>query len=186
MLRAQKKTRVSALCKRCERLFSPRLADVKRGDGKFCSLSCATKYNNNKRQKIGRHVCCFACGKHLYRKLTQIKRNKFFYCNRECKRIAETKGNQAGKRYGYQRKLALKQKASLIQIHGLHCQFPGCLWDTKNDTRLIDIHHFSGAFNHESTKLFCPGHHRLADYGYIQINVNGHIRRSSVGTDLSD
>lgn len=48
-------------CKKCEGEFTTSISEIERGGGKFCSLSCATSYNNSiesPRQKVR----CKQCG----------------------------------------------------------------------------------------------------------------------------
>ena len=160
---------VERICEECNNKFTTREIYVKRGDGRFCSLSCASKYGNRIRSESGFVKCCM-CDKIIWRKRKFIINSKNHYCSRKCKSIAETKGFQKKKCYGSEKHKHYLQKAKLIEKYGIKCQVPNCPNDLMNDKRMVQMHHFNGAFDHESTVLLCPYHHVLVHNQYLTID----------------
>jgi len=158
-------------CLECGSEFYCKPAEVKRGGGKYCSLSCSATAGNRIRKEKGVYVYCETCGKRIYRIKSQIKRSKTntFYCDRNCKKNSEHKGNKRVKKLGFHRKAHLKQKEALLKKHGVQCQFLGCDLELYDNRELIDMHHFGDSLDHSKTKLLCPYHHRLADKGIIKV-----------------
>jgi len=154
---------ITRKCHECSITFEINHAEIARGGGKYCSLSCSAKANNRVRDKTGKIFYCGTCKKRLYRKITRIKRSKtgMFFCNRECKRKAEW--SNSTKNFGTNRRRHLAKKLELIEKRGIKCQIIDCPNDLMNDRRIINMHHFGDPLDHEKTVLLCPYHHRLAD-----------------------
>lgn len=156
-------------CLKCQKEFSVLLVYHSRGQGKFCSRSCSSSHNVSKRNSKLKVYCVF-CGKSLDRKQSQVKNCTNSFCNIECKKNFEYKGNVNIKRSGTQRRLHLEQKLSLINKYGIVCMVLDCKNDLMGNREIIDMHHFAGSFDHSKTVLLCPYHHRLADKKIIDIN----------------
>ena len=156
-------------CQECLKPFAALQSELKRGRGKFCSLSCSAHNGNKRRSLTGKFLYCATCGKRLYRTQKRLERNKTgtYYCDRDCKKKAEGGGLFGTKRLGKHRRDHLANKQQLLDEHGVKCLHPGCDLELHNDRRLVDTHHFEHALDHSKTLLLCPYHHRLADLGYV-------------------
>jgi len=97
-------------CKWCGKLFTTRLAEIKRGYGKFCSRSCGATYRNLARRGVGsckeNHVMllCDYCNVEFKRAIgdhNKAQRNgqKNNYCSKMC----SINGTGLKKREKYQR-----------------------------------------------------------------------------------
>jgi 5-methylcytosine-specific restriction endonuclease McrA len=73
-------------CKYCSKSFEAEVREINRGNAKFCSLSCASKYSHKNRSKDC-NVKCAYCQKPIHRTKSQIKASKTntFFCCREHK-----------------------------------------------------------------------------------------------------
>lgn len=164
---------MTRICQECGTVFEAIPAEVARGGGKYCSLSCSAKANNRVRDKTGKIFYCGTCGKRLYRKITRIRKSKtgIFFCNRSCKQKAEKNGNSKIKSLGNQRRRHLVQKAALISEFGVKCWVRNCQNDLMGDRRMVDMHHFGSSLDHEKTVLLCPFHHRLADLRMLTLKT---------------
>jgi len=70
-------------CLNCEQEFQARLSEIRRGNGKFCSTSCSSKYAAKQRPPKEPNCECALCGKKFYKKpysLTKSKSGLFFCC----------------------------------------------------------------------------------------------------------
>lgn len=176
-------------CEFCGRPFDAPAAEINRGNGRFCDLRCAAKYNNGLRTPV-EPVCagkCAYCGKDVYRKPYRLNKNQKHYCDRRCKALGEMNLRQAdidGRRveirtesrarnYGTNRRHALNKKKELIADFGVKCFYYQCNCELYNDRRLVDIHHFGDSSDNNKTVLLCPYHHRLAHAGYLEISGDG-------------
>lgn len=71
-------------CWYCNKPFLVAVKEVNRGNGKFCSLSCAAAYGNRlrKKAKVPNRKCSH-CDKAFYRKDSLVKTEKV-YCSKKC------------------------------------------------------------------------------------------------------
>jgi hypothetical protein len=70
-----------------------RLAERKRGFGRFCTRKCAGKFNNKKQNKLPNLVCAF-CGEEFYRAPSKMvnSKSRLYFCCREHKDLAQRLG----------------------------------------------------------------------------------------------
>lgn len=61
-------------CLECSRLKEVDSREVRRGNGKFCSRSCSSRYNGRV-QKLN-NVVCSGCGKEFYKSKSSKKNSK--------------------------------------------------------------------------------------------------------------
>jgi len=83
-------------CKQCLKSFQPDMRDVKRGNGFFCSLSCAAKYNMTQRyadKKLPNVICAF-CKQPFYKSAYKMTLSKsgLYFCSRKHKDAAQRLG----------------------------------------------------------------------------------------------
>ena len=79
---------VAQTCATCKRAFQARVAELRRGNGKFCSLKCSA---NRPRSPKPPNTSCSFCGTALYRSPSQQARSKHgkIFCDRKCKENAQ-------------------------------------------------------------------------------------------------
>lgn len=156
-------------CNWCNKEYQTKQSYINRGQGLYCSRSCATYANNKKRKPTGKMVNCNYCGKSIYKIQREIKKSKTqkFHCNRKCRGLAEKTSLQHKKSFGNQRRAHLRAKDKLLDIFGVVCQAKECNLDLKNDRRLIDMHHLNDPLDHDNAVLLCPYHHRLVDNKFV-------------------
>jgi hypothetical protein len=134
-------TKVDKNCKKCNESFKVDTRELNRGNGKYCSLSCAAKTSKlQKYEKICKH-----CGTQYY---TASKFSK--YCSSHCKQ----------RNYRLKSKGAFNMKAFYKLFKNLPCEL--CGW--KEASR--DLHHIipvSSGGKNETNNLIsvCPNHHRM-------------------------
>lgn len=77
-------------CQQCQKEFQAFLREVKRGNGKFCSLGCSSKFTKSK-NKPEPNVYCAWCNKHFYRNSYRqgLTKSKLCFCSRKCKDEAQ-------------------------------------------------------------------------------------------------
>ena len=86
---------VSKNCLQCNAVFQSELREIKRGNGKFCSMSCANRHGALSRSKTNQpNVQCAHCQKLFYKNSSKKKNSKsgLFFCSREHKDAAQTIG----------------------------------------------------------------------------------------------
>lgn len=80
------KMMIQQTCQTCNKPFEAREADVKRGRGRYCSLSCSS---SRPRPPKEANCSCDYCGEQFYRPPSKI-RSKYTFCNRSCKERAQS------------------------------------------------------------------------------------------------
>lgn len=76
--------RVETTCKECGNPIKPKLCDVLRGGGKFCSKPCAAKWNGRaKESKVIRY--CMQCGAEFNAWPASIKQGRGKFCSNACR-----------------------------------------------------------------------------------------------------
>lgn len=79
-------------CLNCSNEFEVVESEVKRGNGKFCSLNCSSKFSSRKRSPKPNVRCAF-CGKMFYKSPSkQRSKSGLFFCCREHKDAAQKIG----------------------------------------------------------------------------------------------
>lgn len=76
-------------CEFCNMPFNASQKEVKRGNAKFCSISCGSK---RPRKKIEPNNVCAVCGLEFFRSPSKMKNAKhgFQFCSRKCKELAQS------------------------------------------------------------------------------------------------
>ena len=79
---------IETKCQQCGNIFLACAKELKRGNSKFCSLSCSSKSHKKNPEP---NCACAYCGSRFYRsKSKQINtRNGFSFCDRKCKENAQ-------------------------------------------------------------------------------------------------
>lgn len=147
-------------CVNCLATFEVKESEVKRGNGKFCSISCSSSFNGKKKSVL--NVSCAFCGKKFHKATNRIKASKsgFVFCCRAHKDLAQQSdifksmwpahyGTGSGTR-GYRRR-ALKK-------YGAKCN--RCGYD--DNVAAITVHHIdSNRLNNniENLEVLCANCH---------------------------
>ncbi len=139
-------TRIEKHCIECTKLFLAPIKELRRGNAKFCSLSCAAKHGNKQNELHQKQFICRQCG------VTFLNtQNTSQYCSHRCKQ-----------RSANSRRSSKWNKA----LNLLPCEI--CGWQRASR----DVHHIvpikDGGSN-EITNLItlCPNCHREADRNLI-------------------
>lgn len=132
-------------CLNCNNLFFAPRKELNRGNGKFCSLSCATKHSNQTKFSL-REIHCRQCGKLVF-----TGQSTALYCSKQCK------NNFANNKRSFSSKKVITE---------LPCEM--CGW--KETGR--DVHHIVPIRDEGSNELanlisLCPNCHRCADRNLI-------------------
>jgi len=69
-------------CQICEKEFLAREVDIKRGYGKFCSLSCSAKFRHMIQPETKITKVCTICGREYLLNKARVKASR--YCSRKC------------------------------------------------------------------------------------------------------
>lgn len=166
--------------------------ELKRGQFKFCSLSCSATYNNKQRQpKIGavksinkkvvkeKRFCAF-CGKEL-----NSYQDK--YCSRECQKEGNFQENIRKWKEGYtdgrkgQYGISNYIRKYLLKKNGCKCEI--CGWGERNKFTgniPLEVHHIDGNYmnnNENNLQLLCPNCHSLTET-FKNHNKNGRKGRN--------
>lgn len=80
------RAKIEANCLKCQKPFSTRLSEIKRGNGKYCSRVCAYNVKKPKRQLNNEKHNCAHCSKELLLNPSRVKGSKsgLFFCSRAC------------------------------------------------------------------------------------------------------
>lgn len=144
-----KSTTVARNCQVCAAPFNAPIKEVKRGNARYCSLSCAATGNNRFRQANQKfeHLCEH-CGSGFNSMISTAK-----YCSTHCKQ----KGTYRKRHRG---------ESIPSFLYKLPCAI--CGW---SDT-VRDVHHIVALANGGADAVtnlitLCPNHHRMADRNLI-------------------
>lgn len=85
---------INIKCKNCGKEISVRKTEIKRGNGKFCSISCSAKFQHKNKPKKKSNTVCAKCGKKFYKRPSSKKNSKsgLYFCSRKCKDEAQRIG----------------------------------------------------------------------------------------------
>jgi len=155
------KKSIERKCHYCKQTFQARLKEIKRGFGRYCSQTCASKSNNALREYESHdpNTNCANCDKPLYRKPSRIKKWTIFFCTKHCQHEYRVKNRQIPDYTGQQRK---RFSIACKDIYGEICEI--CQWGKAR----CDTHHViqrcnQGTDDVSNGMILCPNHHRLAD-----------------------
>jgi len=81
-------------CLHCNSNFLAPIKEVKRGNGRFCSIKCGALYNGAKRPKSKPNTTCAFCDKAFYKSPSKLKnsRSGLHFCCRKHKDAAQRLG----------------------------------------------------------------------------------------------
>src|SRR4030043_2041506 len=148
-------------CLQCNKTFNPALSEVKRGNGKFCSLSCVCKYRNihylkRKITTIAK-TCQFCQKKFMHKPYSSVGK----FCSISCKN-----NSMKGKRPGHlQQNIRRKLKEIAFNFYGEKCEVCGYAVS-------VDVHHLVSRYENgldvkENLAVLCPNHHREYHIGLL-------------------
>ncbi len=148
-------------CLFCNKTFYPAISETKRGNGKFCSLSCICHYRNKhylvRTIKTETKICAFC-----HKKFQHIPyRNIGKFCSLSC-----LNNSQRGKQPGHpQQNIRRKLKEIAFKEYGEKCEV--CDYSLS-----VDIHHLiprseGGTNDMENISVLCPNHHREYHIGLL-------------------
>ena len=150
-------TTVDSECRFCGESFPVRLTVLKRGNGKFCSVSCGAKFNARKRNPPKEpNVSCATCGTRFYKTPSRIAKSKsgLFFCNRKCKDSAQRIGGISEvipSHYGTTK----NYRTICFRHHEKKCIVCG-------EEGIVSVHHYDENHdNNDPSNLvpLCPTHH---------------------------
>ncbi len=148
-------------CLQCNKVFYPAISEIKRGNGKFCSLSCVCIYRNihylKQTIKLETKTCHF-CQKTFYHRPYRAM-GKF--CSLSCKYNSQ-RGKQPG---SPNQNIRRKWKNLAFNSYGEKCEVCGYILS-------VDIHHLiprsvDGKDEAGNLAVLCPNHHREIHIGIL-------------------
>lgn len=157
-------THVTRQCMNCNKNFAAPLKEIKRGNAKFCSISCSMKLRVRNTPKPDPNCRCHTCHKTFYRNIKKQKLAKHGYqfCSRKCKEIAQTMNNphslQEMMPPHYYNGVTSYRKKKLRSVEKLQCE--RCLYDDIPE--ILVVHHLDRdrENNHlDNLILLCPTCH---------------------------
>ena len=155
-----KSTTTQKTCNECGQTFMARDAEIKRGNAKFCSLSCTATHFNKQRIPDKEYICKF-CG----RAFTSISSTSKF-CSKSCK----------SKHYYYKQKTSAYIPVK-VYLQKLSCEICGwsiCTTDIHHITKVSD----GGKNTFENLISLCPNCHRMAHRNLLSKNDLSQITKS--------
>lgn len=89
-----KRKTIKLKCLNCNISFTTPESEIKRGFGKFCSISCSTKFARKNIPKPKPNVKCALCNKLFYKKKSALKNSKsgLYFCCKKHKDQAQKIG----------------------------------------------------------------------------------------------
>ncbi len=124
---------VTVQCVTCANPFETKPSTIKRGYGKYCSITCGR--TGNRRGKV---VACLICSKEVYRapeKLSRAKSQNYF-CSKSCQAIwknSERIGpNHPNWKHGKSAYRSVLDRHKIVRI---------CTLCTSKDERILAVHH---------------------------------------------
>jgi 5-methylcytosine-specific restriction endonuclease McrA len=145
-------------CLNCHAEFFARPTDVRRGHGKYCSISCSTSHINRSRKSIPEpNVECAHCDKPFYLNRSKQKNSKsgLFFCCREHKDLSQRIGgieaiqpNHYGSGYRALALAMLPQKCN-------RCAY-------EQHPEILQVHHRDHDHHNndlENLEILCPNCH---------------------------
>ena len=142
-------------CLQCGVIFEAEERYIKRGHAKFCSRSCASKFNSLMRS--GRSIpnsICALCGKEIYKTPYQksLSKSGFVFCCRAHKDLAQKIGGIKEimpSHYGTGTGIST-YRAKTIDTNGAKCEL--CGWD-KHISGLVVHHKDRNRLNNKTDNL---------------------------------
>ena len=146
-------------CLQCKKEFEAPLREVKRGNGKFCSLSCVATHTASKKPKKKPNVQCAHCGTEFYKSESKKKKSKsgLFFCSRACKDTAQKVGGIREimpSHYGTSK----NYRSICFAHHEKVCVVCG-------EDKIVAVHHHDHNHHNDDPKNLvplCPTHHNMS------------------------
>lgn len=162
-------------CLQCNKLFNVAVSEVKRGNGKFCTLSCVCKYRNiyymePRHVRLETRICSFCNKKFQHRPYKSVGK----FCSLVCKNLSK-RGLQPG---SPNQNIRRKIKEVAFSTFGEKCELCGY-------ALAVDVHHLtprSEGGKHDAFNLavLCPNHHREVHIGILTKEDIFKLRKRSV------
>jgi len=164
-------------CLNCSNTFHPAISEVKRGNGKFCSLTCVCHYRNKyylTRTVAKETKVCKFCKKQF---LHRPYKGPGKFCSPACY-YNSLKGKQP---WHPQQNIRRKLKENAFSAYGEKCQVCGY-------TLSVDVHHLvprsqNGTDKLENIAVLCPNHHREYHIGLLTKEIIRDIRKQKISGD---
>ena len=133
-------------CDKCGNSYNAKPAELKRGNGRFCSRSCS-----NSRPRVVRipNSACAYCGKEFWRRPSLVKKTNQAFCNRLHKDLAARKPSN--------------YRLAAFSHYTIECA--DCGWKECPD--ILVVHHKDeNRANNDLSNLviLCPTHHDLRHF----------------------
>jgi Zn finger protein HypA/HybF involved in hydrogenase expression len=168
-------------CLNCFKEFNSPLKEIKRGNGKLCSISCSNNFRKGVRKVIP-NVVCRMCNTSFYKiKSSQkLSRTGLFFCTRKCKDMAqrlESGVHELNESRINASKLRSKREsreysAIAKRNHPLRCN--KCQYDKI--IQVLEVHHKDRNRknnNVENLEILCPTCHQEEHF----INKDGRFNK---------
>lgn len=145
----------------CGVLFDAPEKEVRRGNGKFCSLSCASKVNGRKRYENRPKFTCAFCSIEFFRKKT-LPKHGLVFCSRAHKDAAQRLGGIQEiqpPHYGTGG-AAASYRATAFRVYPPRCN--RCGYDTH--VKILVVHHRDRDRTNntsENLEILCPNCHAI-------------------------
>jgi len=153
-------------CLYCDTPFNSPMKEIRRGNGRFCSIACARKYRWQNTEKPVPNVICALCGIALYKSMSKQKKSKsgLFFCSRQCKdegqktikEIQPAHYNTASGIHGYRALYLQHKQIDYCELCG-YCKIP----------EILEVHHKDRNRRNNSItnlQLLCPTCHNEIHY----------------------
>ncbi len=142
----------------CGVAFETSLKEVNRGNGKFCSRSCALAEGRSNRKDIKVDVNCGWCKKSFKVKPSRLKTKKgLVYCSRSCKETGQSLDGIAGMQPSHYKDHSKYRQYALDNLKN-ECNRCGY----NKNIKILQAHHKdSNRANNdlENLELLCPNCH---------------------------
>lgn len=143
------------------------MAETKRGNGKFCSISCSVKYNNKLRRKNQKHnTICAYCNISFYKPKSKLGNSKsgLYFCCRDHKDISQRIGGIKEiqpPHYGTSKNInSLLYRKKAFESYPHHCNKCG----RNEHINVLEIHHKDRNKtnnNISNLEILCPTCHQI-------------------------
>jgi hypothetical protein len=156
-------------CLECNQEFEAHVREVKRGNGKFCTISCSTKFAAKERKKkVTTNCTCALCGVNFYLNTSKQKnsRSGLYFCCRKHKDEAQRIGGIKAimpDHYGTGTGIST-YRSKVLLINAAKCE--RCGWD-KHIAGIVIHHKDRNGLNNnpENMEVLCACCHNIEHWG---------------------